>query len=291
VGGAAAGSVGTGGATAGIGGSGGTAGAGGASGGTAGAAVSGSGGTDTAGTAGSGGTAPVVVPAVILIDNIRLQPALEGVGGDGSGGAGGEGGAGTTAAPILAGGAGGAGGDGGAGPVGVPPDFIYTFDAELGGFARQSNGFSPGPGGSLGPQIYDMTSVVFEAATGNPGGAAKVTIPFSVAAQQTDFGVAFATPADLTGYELTADVKLVTPGDKGECIAAWPYVYGANGYANDKSGEPASGVTTHLVKDVWKKVRLTLDGPYGYHSTTAFPNFKPTGVTVWGLHINTWGCP
>jgi hypothetical protein len=69
------------------------------------------------------------------------------------------------------------------------------------------------------------------------------------------------------------------------------YVYGAGGYANDKTAEPESGKTQHLKKDEWMTVRLDLDGPYGFHSTSNHPNFTPTGMVVWGIHLNTWGCP
>ena len=280
--------------TAGGAGGGGTGGAGGATAGSAGTAGT------SAGTAGTGGGAPAIVPAVFLIDNIRLRPKVEGGGGEGgaSGGAGAggdaTGGAPEAPAPLAAGAggaSGGAGNEGGAGP-GVLPDFLETFEATLGLLSIHPQGFSPSPGGSGGPRIIDDTKLVWEAGTGHPGGAAKATIPFSVPTQQTDFAGAFATPQDLTGYELLADVKMIATGDAGACASAWMYVYGASGgYANDKSGEPMMGQTSHLVKDEWTTVRLNLDGPYGYHSSTAFPNFEPTAVDIWGVQINTWGCP
>lgn len=263
-------------------------------GGTGGAA--GSGGTPTAGTAGIGGTPPVIVPTVFLIDNVRLRPKSEGAGGEGGAGgaggsgAGGEGGASETALAVV-GGAGGAGGETGEGgaPSGALPDFLLTFDANLGPLAIHGPGFSPNPGGSLGPPILDATTLVWQANEGKPGGAAKVSVPFTVAKQQADVGAAFPTAVNLTGYELLADVKLTGVGDIGECATAWMYVYGANGYANDKSGEPAENTTSHVKKDTWTTMRLDLDGPYGFHTMTGA--FKPEDVAIWGIHLNTWGCP
>ena len=115
------------------------------------------------------------------------------------------------AADVLAAGAN-AGGAGGAGPVAPLPDFAETFDTTLGRLSIHPDGFSPGPGGSLGPPIFDMTTLTFDAGTGNPGGAAKITVPFTVPSQQADFAGTFATPFDLTGYELVADVKLTGVG-------------------------------------------------------------------------------
>lgn len=250
-------------------------------------------GTGTAGTAtaGTGGTVPAIVPTVFLIDNIRLAPAGASDGGaGGAGGAGGEGGA-DAVDPVEpdAGGAGGAAGAGGAGGATGPlPDFLHTFDAGFAPLVLHGEGFSPGPGGSAGPPITNATLLTFDAAGGKPGGAAKISVPFTVATQQADFAGTFATPADLTGYELTADVKMTETGDVGACATVWLYVYGGSGYANDKTGEPMMRVTSHLVKGEWSKVRLKLDGPYGYHST---PTFQPTAVTVWGAQFNTWGCP
>jgi hypothetical protein len=124
---------------------------------------------------------------------------------------------------------------------------------------------------------------------GHPGGAAKISVPFTVATQQADFGASFAMQGlDLTGYELLADVNMTDTGDVGACATAWMYVYGGNGYANDHSGEPASGQTSHLVKGQWTTVRLDLDGPYGFHSSATF---KPQLVNIWGIQLNTWGCP
>jgi hypothetical protein len=274
--------------------------------GTAGTEAGGTGGTagtGTAGTAtaGTGGTVPVIpiVPTVFLIDNIRLQPYVGGEGGAGGAGAGGAdaGGADAGGAPTVpvaqagadAGGAAGAGGAD-AGPL---PDFYMPFDANVTGFSLHSDGFSPNVGGDTAgtPFIFDQTTLTWEAAAGKPGGAAKVSVPFTVKNQQADIGGTFAVPSDLTGYELTADVKMTGTGDVGDCATVWLYVYGGNGYANDKSGEPSQGVTSHLVKDEWKTVRLRLDGPYGYHSTANHPNFKPTLVNVWGAQFVTFGCP
>jgi hypothetical protein len=72
------------------------------------------------------------------------------------------------------------------------------------------------------------------------GGAAKMSVPFSVANQQADFFAPFAAPTDLTGYELFADVKVTQFGDSGACLSAWIYVWGG-GYANDLFAEPALG--------------------------------------------------
>jgi hypothetical protein len=303
-GGAGAGMAGTqtmGGATAGTAG---TSTMGGANGGSGGA-TAGAGGT-TAGTAGGGmagmgGTPPVIVPTQFLIDNVRLAPKGSfGAGGDGAGGAG-FGGDGFGGAPeLVAGGAAGvdAAGQGGGGPTGPLPDFLLTFDADLQGLAKNPDGFSPGPGGSAGPAFADGTTILWAANVGHPGGAAKFSIPFSKSplppdplafSQQADFSIKFAQPVDLTGYELTADVKMTDTGDAGDCPTAWMYVYGANGYANDLSGEPAMGKTSHLVKGQWTKVKLELDGPYGYHST-ANHAFKPLLVQLWGIQFNTWGC-
>jgi hypothetical protein len=285
VGGAAAGTstaAGTTGAgTLGNGGTGGeTGGTGGAS---AGATTAGTGGTTAgtggtaAGTAGTGGSASVIVPSVFLIDNIRLVPK-----GEATGGAGGAGG---TPGEAGAAGAGGA--------ADALPDVVLTFDADLGPFKINSAGFSPGVTGETNgtPEILPATTLLWEAATGNPGGAAKASIPFSVPNQQADFGAAFTVPTDLTGYELTADVKLTAIGTAGSCATAFIYVYGGNGYANDPVMDLSMGVTRHLVKGEWTHVRLDLDGPYGYHSTANHPNFKPTNVTVWGVQLNTFGCP
>ena len=277
--------------TGGAGGSGGTAGTGGTTAGVAGG-----------GMAGTGGMPPAIVPTQFLIDNVRLAPkgsigaGGDGAGGAGFGGAGGEGSAGAPTDDAVAGAD--AGGQGGGGPTGPLPDFLLTFDATLQGLAKNPNGFSPGPGGSGGPPIFDASTVLWEAATGHPGGTAKFSIPFSKSplppdplafSQQADFSVSFAQPVDLTGYELTADVKVSETGDAGDCPTAWMYVYGANGYANDQSGEPTMGKTSHLVKGQWTKVKLELDGPYGYHST-ANHNFKPLLVQLWGIQFNTWGC-
>jgi hypothetical protein len=260
---------------------GGTAGAsaGGTGGGTAagtGGTAAGSGGT-SAGTAGTGGTLPVIVPSLFLIDNITLVPKADAAGGGGGDGAGG--------ATGDAGGAGGA--------AAALPDVTLTFDADLGPFKINGTGFSPGVTGETNgtPDILPATTLLWEAATGNPGGAAKASIPFSVPNQQADFGGAFAVAADLTGYELTADVKMTTIGTAGSCATAFIYVYGATGYANDPVMDLSKGVTRHLVKGEWTHVRLDLDGPYGYHSTANHPTFKPTDVTVWGVQFNTFGCP
>jgi hypothetical protein len=251
--------------------------AGGTTAGTGGTAA-GSGGTGgtTAGTGGTGGTAPAIVSTVFLIDNVRLVPKA-----DAAGGAGGAG-------------AGGATGDAGAGgAANALPDVSLTFDANLGPFKINSAGFSPGVTGETNgtPEILPATTLLWEAATGNPGGAAKASIPFSVPNQQADFGSAFAVAADLTGYELTADVKMTTIGTAGSCASVFIYVYGGTGYANDPTMDLAMGVTRHLVKGEWTRARLDLDGPYGYHSTANHPNFKPTNVTVWGVQFNTFGCP
>ncbi len=312
--------AGTGGATGGSGGSttagtGGTpvtAGTGGALGGTGGA-TGGTGGTGGSGgnaTAGTGGTPMPVMPTIFLIDNVRLQKKGEGAGGAGSGGAGGadSGGApgaggtpdagGAAGAPVGAAGApaaGGASGAGGAGPAAVDWSFSVTFDADLtstppqyGPLAKHGDGFSPGPGGSMGPVIVNNTTIVWEDGTGVEGGAAKVSVPFSVAKQQADFAGTFPSPADLTGYELTADVKIQMEGDIGDCPTAWMYVYGGNGYANDATGEPAANTTSHLTPNEWNTVRLDLDGPYGEHTTATF---DPTLTNIWGIQLNTWGCP
>jgi hypothetical protein len=86
-------------------------------------------------------------------------------------------------------------------------------------------------------------------------------------------------------------VKLTCVGDVGECVSAWMYAYGSGGYTNDKATEPMSGETLHVKKDEWMTVRLDLDGPYGSHSTSNHPNVTPVGMMVWGIHLNTWGCP
>jgi hypothetical protein len=278
----------------------GTGGTGGGAAGTAGTggATAGSGGA-TAGTAGTGGVPHVIVPTVFIIDNVRLQLKGPDSGSGGEGGAGGEasgGGAGEGsvggAGGVDAGGAGGAGGatEGGAGP-GPSAAFVMPFDTAVAPLAINSNGFSPSVGGdTAGPAIFDQTTLTFDAAAGKPGGAAKISVPFSVAKQQADFSAPFAAPQDLTGYELLADVKVTSFGDAGTCPTAWLYVWGG-GYANDKSAEPAMGQTKQLVKDEWTTVRLDLDGPYGYHSTANHPNFTPTAVIQWGVQMNTFGCP
>lgn len=265
-------------------------------GGTGGAAAgTGTGGTSAgtagAGTAGTGGAPHVIVPTVYLIDNLKLSRKGEVDGGAGAGGAG-AGGAGFGDVGGE-GGEGGGGGAGGATDTAQMPDFLLTFDADLGPFKAHSDGFSPNVGGDTAgtPEIFPQTTLLWEAATGKPGGAAKVSIPFSVPNQQADFGGAFAVPSDITGYELTADVKMVSTGDSGSCGTIFLYVYGGAGYANDLSAEPSAGVTRHLVKGEWTKVRLDLDGPYGYHSTKNHPNFKPTNMNVWGAQFNTFGCP
>jgi hypothetical protein len=139
----------------------------------------------------------------------------------------------------------------------------------------------------MGPAIFAATTLVWEADTGNPGGAAKVSVPLSVPAQQADISGAFATPANLAGYELTADIKMIATGDVGDCPTVWMYVYGANGYANDAEAEPSMGVTNHITVDEWTEVSLDLDGPYGFHSTATF---SPESIIIWGMQFNTWGC-
>lgn len=287
--------AGTGGTAAGSGGT--TAGSGGTTAGSGGA-TAGSGGT-TAGTAGTGGVPHVIVPTVFIVDNVRLQlkgpdsgsGGEGGVGGEASGGAAGEASV-AGAGGLDAGGAGaGAGGatEGGAGP-GPSPAFLLTFDAAVAPLVKNTLGFSPNVGGTAGPAIFDQTTLTFEAAAGKPGGAAKMSVPFSVANQQADFYVPFAAPTDLTGYEIVADVKVTSFGDAGTCPSVWIYVWGS-GYGNDATGEPSMGVTQQLVKDEWTTVRLNLDGPYGYHSVTNHANFKPTAVIQWGMQMNTFGCP
>jgi hypothetical protein len=265
-------------------GTGGTAGAGGTTAGVAGG-----------GMAGTGGTPHVIVPSQFVVDNIRFAPkGLFGAGGDGAGGDG-AGGDGAGGAPTgFAGGPGDdAAGAGGAGPVVLPPqDFFLPFDANLSPLAKNTSGFSPGVGGTGGPSIIEATTIVWDPAAGKPGGAVKLSVPFSEKYQQADFFGSFTTPNDFTGYELTASIKMTDTGDVGEtCIAAWMYVYGAAGYANDKSGEPAVGVYSHLVKGEWTKIRLDLDGPYGFHSTSNFPAYTPKNMQIWGVQLNTFGCP
>lgn len=282
---------------------GGTAGSGGA-GGTAGA--TGGGGT-MAGTAGTGGTPEPIVPTIVLIDNVRLQLKagfVEGGGGaGGSDGAGGAGDIGVGGMPDVGVGGepavGGAGGEGGGdtGPVDDPPwpvnepglnGFFHEFTANVMPFAFNGNGFSPGPGMSEGPPIQNATTMVHVANMGRPGGAVQLSVPFTVKRQQADISGTFPTMVDLTHYELVAEVKLVSAAYGAECTSAWMYVYGGNGYANDASGEPAQYTTGHLEQGAWKTVRLDLDGPYGFHSS---PTFIPELVQLWGLQLNTWGCP
>jgi len=167
-----------------------------------------------------------------------------------------------------------------------------NFDTDLtatptgyGPLAKHTDGFSPGPGGSLGPTIVNTSTIAWDAAE---GGVAKISVPFSVKAQQADFAGVFPAPADVTGYELVADVKISMEGDIGDCPTAWMYVYGGKGYANDAVGEPALNTTSHLTPNEWNTVRLDLDGPYGAHTTN---NFAPQMVSIWGIHLNTWGCP
>lgn len=278
--------------------------------GSAGAGGTGGAGAGNAGTAGTGGTPEPIVPTIVLIDNVRLQlkPGFtEGGGGEGGGtGVGGEGAGGMPDVGIggmpdvgiggeAAGGGGGEGGEGG--PVDDPPwpagelglhGFLHTFNANVMPLAFNGNGFSPGPGGSEGPGIQNATTMMFEAAGGRPGGAVKVSVPFTVRRQQADISGSFPAATDLTHYELVAEVKLVSAGYGAECTSAWMYVYGGNGYANDKTGEPAQYTTGHLVEGAWKTVRLDLDGPYGYHSSATF---TPALTQIWGIHLNTWGCP
>jgi hypothetical protein len=274
-GGGGTGGGGTGGAAAGNGGTGGVApcnnGGGGGTGGTSGAGGTGGGGAGGTGGGGAGGTGGA------------------GAGGGGTGGTGGTGG-------DTGGGGTGGGGTGGTGGVAVVPDpsptpFNYTFDADVLPLAKNPNGFSPGPGLSMGPAIIDNTFLTFEPTMGHPGGAAKISVPFTVKQQQADFGTAFV-PASVngTGYEILADVNMAETGDVADCATVWLYVYGGSGYANDKSGEPSTGVTSHLKKGEWSTVRLDLDGPYGQHSVNNGA-YKPEHVGIWGIQLNTWGCP
>jgi hypothetical protein len=129
---------------------------------------------------------------------------------------------------------------------------------------------------------------MWEAGTGVAGGAARISVPFSVPAQQADFAGTFPAVADLTGYELVAEVRIIMEGDIGACPTAWMYAFGTLGYANDAVGEPALNTTSHLTPNVWNTVRLDLDGPYGAHTTASF---NPTMTTIWGIQLNTWGCP
>jgi hypothetical protein len=222
---------------------------------------------------------------VFLIDNVRLR--LKGEDG-GAGGAGDGGGAGGNDLSIGGEGLGGQGGAGGQAPF-VDNSFTLSFDANLGPLAINLNGFSPGPGESGGPAISNATTLLWDQAGGTPGGAAKASVPFTVATQQADFSGPLPS-VDLTGYELLADVKLVSTGLATDCATAWMYVWGG-GYANDASGEPALGQTNHVKQGEWATVRLDLDGPYGYHSSHFHPTFTPTAITVWGIQLNTWGCP
>jgi hypothetical protein len=277
-GGGGAGGGGTGGGGAGGGGTGGTGGAGGTDGGGPGGTPAPSCG-GVGGTGGSGGAA--------------AGTGGGGTGGTGGGGTGGTGGGGNGG---VAGATAGTAGTGGTGGVPVVPDpsptpFNLTFDASFAPLAQNTNGFSPGPGQSMGPVIIDNTFLTFEALLGHPGGAAKISVPFTVKSQQADFFTAFV-PASVngTGYEILADVNMVETGDVGECATVWIYVYGGSGYANDKSGEPTLGTTSHLKKGEWTTVRLDLDGPYGAHSVNNGA-YKPEHMGIWGLQLNTWGCP
>lgn len=254
----------------GSGGTGGTGGAGGAAGSGGAGGTGGAGGATGGGGAGGGGA-----------------------GGGGAGGAGGAtGGAGAGGVGGAAGGTGGSGGSGGAPVIEPNHGVTLTFDATLEMFQKNlGGGWSPGPGGSGGPAIIDGSTLLWEAGTGNPGGAAKASIPFTVPTQQADLVYVFPAPVNLFGYELLADIKMTMTGDAGTCATAWMYVYGTGGYANDKTGEPSSGVTSHLVPNVWTTVRLDLDGPYGFHSVQNHPNFTPSGMGQMGIQLNTWGCP
>lgn len=267
--------------TAGTGGTGGdvggTAGAGGTTAGTAGTA---------AGMAGTGGTPEPIKPTLFWIDNFRLQK--KGPGGEGGSGGDGAGGEPAVVAPGAEGGAGGAGGEGNA----PEPDhsFNMTFDANVGTLAVNMYGFSPNVGGTAGPAIIQDTTFLWDAAVGKTGGGVKMSIPFSVKFQQTDVMTPFAVPANLTGYEVLADVQLKETGTAGDCPTVWLYAWGG-GYANDKTGEPMTGVTQKLTKGQWTTVRLDMDGPYGIHSTANFPTYKPTEVVQVGMQMVTFGCP
>ena len=99
-----------------------------------------------------------------------------------------------------------------------------------------------------------------------------------------------ASPTPAAAAAAQAD-RPYSPGLEGVVAGetSLSYVYGANGYANDKSGEPAENTTSHVKKDTWTTMRLDLDGPYGFHTMTGA--FKPEDVAIWGIHLNTWGCP
>src|SRR5438445_487421 len=92
---------------------------------------------------------------------------------------------------TLPGGGNSTAGAGGAGTVGPDPSLLYTFDANTMPLLANGNGFSPGPGGSGGPGIANNTLLAFEPTMGHPGGAAKISVPFTVATQQADFGASF----------------------------------------------------------------------------------------------------
>ncbi len=215
---------------------------------------------------GSGGAPSGDVPTAYVVDNVRLVRKAAATGGAGPDSAG---------AP-------GSGGE----PI-SPPDFVEAFNSGLDGLAPMLEGFSPGPGGSGGPPILDMTELLFNASAGHPGGALIAVVPFSVPTQQATIFRELDAASDLTGYELLAEVKLVTTGKLGDCPTAWLFAFGESGYANDATAEPASGETNHLALNQWRTIRLDLDGPYGYHTN---PGFQPTDVTMWGLQFNTWGC-
>jgi len=225
-------------------------------------------GTGGGGAGGSAGGSPTILTG-FLIDNVRLQRSSVASSAGGAGGA----------SPT----------DGGAGGVAqVSPDFLLTFDAGLGLLTKNANGFSPGPGNSGGPPIVALTTLTLDPVNGHPGGAARIAVPFTVATQQADFSEAFSTPQDLTGYELLADVNMISSGSLGDCASAWLYVYGASGYANAQYAEPALGQTNHLVQGQWTTIHLDLNGPYGFHTSSGF---TPTSLSIWGLEVNTWGCP
>lgn len=264
------------------GGSGGDAGSGTAA-GTGGTGGTGGGAAGSAGTAGTGGTAPAIIPTVFYIDNFRLQRKGADVG---AGGAGGEGFGG---APDAMAGAGGVDtGAGGAGPVDA--SFNFTFDTNVGTLAANMYGFSPNVGGTQGPALLPVTTFLWDAAAGKQGGGVKITIPFDQKYQQTDFMTPFAMPTDLTGYELLADVQLKETGTVGDCASVWMYAWGG-GYANDISGEPGVNMTQKFTKGQWQTARLDFDGMKGPHSTTNFPNYKPTEVVQVGIQVVTFGCP
>jgi hypothetical protein len=179
--------------------------------GTGGTAAGGTGGgTVTGGTTGSGG-------------DTTTTGGTTGSGGD----------------TTTTGGTTGTGGEAGGGNV--TPGTGSTFDADEQGWTINW-AEDPGNPGKQDMTLQNASKFVYDAAGGTPGGAVKLTIPFSKLGQKVSVASAAdeANPINMTGKTLKAQVKLVSGAGVSAKVymksAGWGSMYGAE-VSLDPAGE------------------------------------------------------